>query len=290
MAATGVGVGDLVAALVAGTLYGNVFVWAIVMGALLKYILNEGIGRWYLATGQTILQGWHSLGKWATGYFGIYLVILGFAFGAAVTSATALATTTMFPALPLWSWAVIHSLAGFLLVWSGHYRLFEQVMIVLVGVMFVTEVGSAAILFPNLAELSLGLVPRLPDGSLFYALGLIGGIGATVTLAAYGYWLREKGWKGSSWIPMMRLDLTVAYTMTGLFTLSLLVVGMELLFGTGIILEGDKGMVELTRIVGKELGEAVRWLFLIGFWSASFTSLWGRGTGSPTSSPTLSAF
>ncbi|PTX59126.1 Mn2+/Fe2+ NRAMP family transporter [Melghirimyces profundicolus] len=275
------GVGDLVAALVAGTMYGNTFVWAILIGALLKYFLNEGIGRWYLASGQTILQGWKQLGRWATGYFGVYVIIWGFVFGAAVTSTTALATTAMFPGIPLWAWAMFHGLLGFLLVWTGRYWLFEKVMLVLVGVMFVTVVGSAVMIAPSLGELSLGLVPRLPEGSLFYALGLIGGVGGTITMASYGYWLREKGWRRPDWMPVMRLDATVAYTMTGIFTLALLVIGAELLFGTGTVLEGDKGLISLSGLLGERLGEPVRWLFLIGFWSASFTSLLGVWNGVP---------
>lgn len=281
MAVTGVGVGDLVAALVAGTLYGHVFVWALIVAALLKYTVNEGIGRWYLATGQTILQGWNSLGKWATVYFGVYLLLLGFVYSAAVSSATALATTVLFPVLPLWCWAMIHAVFGFLLVWTGRFQLFERVMLVLVGIMFVTVVGSAVLVAPKLDKLFLGMIPRLPDGSLLYALGLMGGIGATVTLASYAYWLREKGWRGSSWIPTMKLDVKIAYAMTFIFTLSLLIIGMELLYGTGIVLEGAKGMIELSNIMGKELGEPVRWLFLVGFWSASFTSLLGAWNGMP---------
>jgi len=48
VAATGVGAGDLVAALVAGSNYGLVFLWAIVLGAFIKFALNEGVGRWHL--------------------------------------------------------------------------------------------------------------------------------------------------------------------------------------------------------------------------------------------------
>ena len=86
IAVTGVGAGDMVSSLVAGTDFGMVLLWAVVLGAILKYFLTEGIERWYMASGQTILQGWHSLGRWATYYFLIYLFIVTFVFGAAVTS------------------------------------------------------------------------------------------------------------------------------------------------------------------------------------------------------------
>lgn len=108
IAATGVGAGDMVTSLSAGTQFGTTLLWAILIGVILKYALTEGIGRWYMATGDTIMQGWHSLGRWATSYFVIYLFIITFVFGAAVTSAAALAASAMFPdVMPLPAWAVL---------------------------------------------------------------------------------------------------------------------------------------------------------------------------------------
>src|SRR5215207_6093610 len=97
IAVTGVGAGDMISSLVAGTDFGMVLIWAIILGALLKYFLTEGIGRWYMASGQTILQGWRSLGRWAIWYFVVYLFIVTFVFGAAVTSTAALAVDAAFP-------------------------------------------------------------------------------------------------------------------------------------------------------------------------------------------------
>lgn len=174
VAATGVGAGDLVAALVAGTNFGLVFLWAIIIGAILKFALNEGVGRYHLLTGKTILEGWHSMGLWATSYFGVYSVIWGFVYGAAATSSCALALSALFPVLPLWVWAVISGLLGFLLTWMGQYKLFEKVMNLLILLMFISVVGSAVIVLPELSDIMDTAVPALPKGSLLYALGLIG--------------------------------------------------------------------------------------------------------------------
>lgn len=280
-AATGVGTGDLVAALVAGTGYGLTFIWAIVVGAILKYFLNEGVGRWNLASGQTILQGWRSLGKWTTGYFGIYIVIWGFVYGAAATSATAMAMNAMVPGLPIWAWAMIHGVVGFSLIWLGRYGFFERVMMILIGVMFVTVIGTALLFLPEFDLMIEGFAPRIPDGSLMLALGLVGGVGGTITMASYGYWLKEKGWKGSSWMSVMRLDSKVAYFITTLFTLALLIIGSQFLFGTGISIDGDQGLITLADRMGSEFNPLLRWLFLIGFWSAAFSSLLGVWNGIP---------
>src|SRR5687767_452656 len=105
MAATGVGAGDMVSSLNAGTVYG------------------------------TILKGWRSLGRFVSGFFVVYLLILTFVFGAAAMSASALAFTAMFPILPLWAWAVLHGIFGFAVCITGRYKLFERVMEFFVALM-----------------------------------------------------------------------------------------------------------------------------------------------------------
>lgn len=200
VAATGIGAGDLVATMVAGSQYGYALLWAAVAGVIIKIALVEGAGRWTLATGRTIFDGWRSLGAWATVYFGIYVVVWGFSYGAAAMSATGLSLNALFPAVEVRWWGILAGVAGAALVWFGRYRFFENVMAFLVGVMFLTVVGSAVATVPNLGEVAAGLVPTIPEGGVIYTLGLAGGVGGTITLAAYGYWLAQKGWSTPRWM------------------------------------------------------------------------------------------
>lgn len=57
VAATGIGSGDVVSAAVGGARYGVALLWCIVLGAFFKFVLMEGIARWQLATGTTVLEG-----------------------------------------------------------------------------------------------------------------------------------------------------------------------------------------------------------------------------------------
>ena len=77
VAATGVGAADLIATTVAGSKYGYALLWSVIAGCIMKVILVEGAGRYSLATGKTIFEGWSSLGKWTSWYFGPYIVIWG---------------------------------------------------------------------------------------------------------------------------------------------------------------------------------------------------------------------
>lgn len=280
VAATGVGAADMVATLVAGSRYGYGLLWAVILGVILKIILVEGAGRFTLATGRTIFEGWRSLGRWTTWYFGPYIMIWGFVYGATAMSSAALPLAAVFPVLPLWAWAIIMGLLGFVMVWFGKYSFFEKVTAFLVGLMFVTVVGLAVIAAPNIPEMLTGLVPVIPEGGVLYTLALAGGVGGTITLAAYGYWLREKGWYTPKWMRVMRIDNSMAYVVTGVFVIAMLVVGAEVVRSAGVALSsGDEGLLDLYAVLRAEYGDVVGTGFLIGFWAASFSSIIGVWNG-----------
>lgn len=296
VAATGVGAGDLVATLIAGSRFGYALLWAAIVGTVLKIALAEAVGRWTLAGERTIFDGWSSLGRgvrigvsggrlnWAGGYFGVYVVIWGFVYGAAAMTATGLPLAALFDGTPLdlgiRGWGMVCGVAGLLFVWLGRYGLFEKVMTVFVGVMFVIVVGLAILVTPDIPALVTGLWPTLPDGAAFYTLGLIGGVGGTITMAAYGYWLNAKGWKGPGWMATMRLDNRVAYVVTGIFVVAMLIVGAELLHAAGVALQGgDRGLLDLGGVLEARFGRPIAVLFLVGFWATSFSSLLGVWQG-----------
>lgn len=279
VAATGVGAGDLVATLIAGSNFGYTLLWAAVIGCVVKISLAEAAGRWHLSTGRTLFDGWASLGRWTTWFFVVYVVVWGFVYGAAAMSSSGLPLQALFPdVMGLKGWAMLTGVVGLVFVWFNKYDVFEKVMTVLVGVMFVVTVYLAIRVTPNLGDAFAGLLPVLPDekDSILNTLGLIGGVGGTITLAAYGYWVNTKGWTNAGWMKVMRFDNRVAYLTTGIFVVAMLFVGAELLHSAGVaIAGGDKGLIQLGDILEKEYGDATAKLFLIGFFATSFTSLIG---------------
>lgn len=277
VAVTGVGAGDLVATLVAGARFGYALLWAAVIGAVLKIALAEGVGRYHLATGSTLLEGWRSLGQWTRWYFGAYIIIWGFVYGGTAMSATALPLAALFPGvLPFWAWGALTGIAGAVFVLISRYAVFELIMKLFIGIMFVVVVGLAILVAPNVPQALGGLIPQLPDGAAIYTLGLIGGVGGTITLAAYGYWVNSKGWRTPEWMGVMRLDNQVAYFATGVFVVAMLIVGAELLHAAQISLSrGDRGLIDLGDVLAERFGRGVATLFLVGFAATTFSSLLG---------------
>lgn len=280
VAATGVGAGDVVTASVSGALYGAAILWAAVIGAVLKFALNEGIARWQLATDSTLLQGWgRHLRRPVIAAFLLYLLIWTSLVAGALIAACGVAAHSLIPALSVEAWGVIHSLVAAILVLVGRYTIFERVMKVSIGLMFVTVVASAILVRPDLGTVLEGLfIPSIPDGSGKYLLGVIGGIGGSVTLLSYSYWMKERGWKGRYFLPEVRLDLGAAYVLTAIFGVALIVVSADL---RPEVMTGSEMALEIAGRIEDVAGGAGRWIFLVGFWGAVFTSMLGVWQGVP---------
>ena len=277
VAATGVGAGDLLTASLAGSRHGLALLWAAWMGALLKWFLNEGIARWQMATGTTLLQGWvDRLGRWVRWAFIAYLLPWAFFTGGALVSACGVAGAGVLPLggdprVSKIAWGIAHAVVGGVLVWRGGFRLFERLMAACVALMVAGVVFTAPLLHPDWSALLQGLlVPRVPPGGTTYALGVLGGVGGTVTLLSYGYWVREKGRTGVHGAVACRLDLAGAYLLTALFGMAMIVIGSgtQLQQGPAVALELADRMTEV-------LGSWGRGIFLLGFWGAVFSSLLG---------------
>lgn len=283
VAATGVGAGDLLTASLGGSSVGVILIWAAVVGALLKWTLNEGIARWQMATGTTLLEGWSArLGGWVQWLFLAYFLLWSFFVGGALISACGVAGDSLWrlgdPQRSRALWGIGHSLVGLTLVWLGGFKWFERLMALCIALMFVCVVVTAVLLPHDWSSILRQLfVPRLSQQGLPWVLAVMGGVGGTVTLLSYGYWIREAGRSGEDGLAICRIDLAVAYAATAIFGIAMILIGSR------IEVEGSGAEValKLADQLDQALGPAGRWTFLIGFWGAVFSSLLGVWQSAP---------
>jgi len=291
IAATGVGAGDLAGGAFAGSKLGVAVLWAVALGAAIKFVLTEGLSRWQLATGQTLLEGAIAhLGPVFRYGFLAYLIIWSYVVGSALVSACAVGASALFP--DLWgeharlAWGVLHSSVAAAFIWWGSYKRFEALMSATVAIMFVTVIGVVLWSGPAWGEIMRGFfVPTIPDyqtpdGSaqgVAWTLGLMGGVGGTLTILCYGYWIRERGRTSLADLRVMRIDLGVAYALTALFGMCVVILA------AGIDLEGRGAwlVVALAEALEAKAGAGAKWVFLIGGWAALFSSLLGVWQAAP---------
>ncbi len=287
IAATGVGAGDLAGGAFAGSKLGLAVLWAVLLGAFLKYVINEGLARYQLATGSTILEGLFSkFGKPVEIIFLVYLIIWSFAVGLAMISACGVAAHALIPIMKTPEegkifWGIIHSLIGLLIVWRGNYNSFEKIMSILVALMFVSVIATAILIKPDYYAILNGIfIPSIPkyispegtEQGIVWTLALMGGVGGTLTILSYGYWIREKGWTAAKFLKTCRIDLAVAYGFTALFGMAMIIISSQ------INLDKESSarlVINLSAKLKETTGIAGSLIFLFGAWAAVFTSLLG---------------
>ena len=283
VAATGVGAGDLITASLAGSAVGLVVLWAAVAGALLKWALNEGLARWQMATSTTLLEGWvRHLGRVVPWVFFAYFLGWSYIVGGALINACGVAGAGLLPLGEPHSsrivWGIVHSLAGLILVRAGGFRTFERLMSVLAALMVAAVLLTVILIRPDWPAVIRGLaVPSFPAGGSGWLLGVMGGVGGTVTLLCYSYWIRERGRTGKKGLRESRFDLSVAYLLTAFFGVAMVVIGSRI----RVEGRGDTVALTLASQLSQVLGPPGKYLFLLGFWGAVFTSLLGVWQGVP---------
>jgi len=268
IAATGVGAGDLATAAFAGSQLGTAILWAAVLGAFIKFVLNEGLARWQLATGETLPQGAvRHYGRIVAWVFLPYLWLWSFFVGAALMSGCGVALHALWPLVEDAEqgkiiYGVLSSLLGLALVLAGGFRLFEKLMSACIVLMVGTVVSMAVLMWPGFDVVAAGLflpsIPAADGGGIAWTIALMGGVGGTLTVLCYGYWIREEGRDSLADLPLCRIDLGLGYLMTAVFAISMIIVGSQ----TTIEGSGARLLIQLADKLGESLGEAGRWCSL----------------------------
>lgn len=278
MAASGIGASDIIVASVGGAKYGARLLWALALGAFLKFLLSEGLARWQLATGTTALEGWaRHLPRWVLPLFLTYLLGWSIAVSGALVSGCGLAIENISGGAVPRSWGgLAHAALAFALIVPGRTNCFMQVMRPLIAVMFFSIVLCAALTFREPMAVARGLmVPSIPINGIPYVLSLVGGIGGSVTLLSYNYLLREEGRVDVLSIRAVRWDLAVAYLLTAVFGLSVMLIADRVFFTAGVAITDATAVTRMAAQLGELLGPAGFYIYSLGFWAAVVASLVG---------------
>ncbi|MBL8019879.1 MAG: Nramp family divalent metal transporter [Leptospirales bacterium] len=277
LAAAGIGASDFFGSVWAGTSAGTSVLWIVGVGAFLKYVITEGAARSQLVTGKTPVQRWMSLPvpvRWLlAGYFCFWSVcvsaLLMEACGTAAAQLLPRFSENMGTNANIYS-AVQGILALSLLSLRG-YETFERMIKGLVVLTFALILYAG---FSVLPSLSIEAQSLKADGAVMIAL--VTGIGGTLTILSYGYWLRESHEDSPKALNSMRLDCSVGYVLSAVFNLTMICVAAATLRNAGVSIASEGAAKAIFSQIGGLLGDRMgAWAINVGFWCVVAGSLLG---------------
>jgi Mn2+/Fe2+ NRAMP family transporter len=164
------------------------------------------------------------------------------------------------------TWGAVIGVIASALLWTGNYRLLERVLVAMVVAMsIVFLITAAAVISQPGAVLAGAVVPVLPRGSDFVALGLVGTTIVPYNLFLHASSARER-WRGPEHLPEARFDLVVSIALGGIVSMAILVTGAAK-FGMPV-----NDPAQMAVLLEPLLGRWATVCFALGFFAAGMTS------------------
>ncbi|MFT4779667.1 MAG: Mn2+/Fe2+ NRAMP family transporter [Flavobacteriales bacterium] len=285
-ASTAIGVSHLVESTSAGAEYSFGLLWAVLLANIFKYPFFEFGTRYALATGKSLIDGYHSIGKWMF-YLYLFLTLSTMFFVAAAVGAVTsgfldalfgitekvgaygslLTTTALF-------------MVCILILFKGKYTALENLIKILGIVLLVTTITAFGLVLyqgPTGSEVSFISPPLMGEFSaLPFLIALMGWMPTAVDLSAWNsLWTleRQKKMDGKISLNASLLDFNLGYFISTLLAVCFLTLGAFLLYHSGEGLPLGKasfanGIIGLyTQVIGE-------WSYLI-IAAAAFSIMFG---------------
>ena len=238
-AGAAIGVSHLVQSTRAGATYGFALVPIVILVHVLKYPFFEFAHRYTVATGESLLVGYRSVGRW---------VLVGFlltAFGLSIPTAAVLTIVTAGMAAQMFAvnltsmtWAVIVLVVCAVALVSGGYALLDKLMKVLMVVLAACTLLAlmAAIGHGRAAPVEVEVPEVWNIAGITFLVALMGWMPTPMDASAWpSLWMLERI-KQTRYRPTLRealIDFNLGYAGTLMMALMFLGLGALVMFGMG---------------------------------------------------------
>ena len=241
-ASTAIGVSHLVQSTKAGALFGFGLLWALLAANILKYPFFEFGSRYANATGNSIIDGYLKLGKWALWTYLIITIGSMFFVCAAVGKVTTGFMQNLFQLQNLGlgnieSTILIFTICSLLLV-IGKFKLLDQLIKVIGIVLLIsTLIAFILCLFNGPINNNINLFNSVASNKkvLLFLIPLMGWMPTAIDLSSWNsLWTVEKI-KSSNYHPSLKetlFEFNFGYIISALLSICFLSMGAFLLFGT----------------------------------------------------------
>jgi Mn2+/Fe2+ NRAMP family transporter len=279
-AVTGLGSSDLITSGLSGVRVGLGILWAPIIGAIFKWYISEGIARYQLASGETLLHGWGRYhGKFFHYFFMSYLFVWTFFVAGSLFNSSGTLMHLYFPissneTISRMTWGALHSLLAIIIIKYGGFKFFEKISPILIFFVFaVVLIVAGKLLISSNFYFDYSVPIKWSPDTVKWSMAVIGGLGGTVTMLSYGYWIKEKNRQGISGLVESRIDLGVSYFLMAVFGMTMIFIGTFLVNFSSV--NSSNFPLILIEFIGVNFGQTFKYLFLAGFWSGVFGSMLG---------------
>ncbi len=243
-AGAAIGVSHIVQSTRAGANFGFELVWLIILANIFKYPFFEFAPRYASSTGETLIDGYKRLGKWAVYLYALITILTMFFLMTAVTVVTAGVFANIFESamsINLWAIIIIVFLAAVVII--GKYSFidkFVKSIIVLLAISVIIAVFAAFSggYNPN-PEFTKDFNWILDIGFL---LALAGWMPTAIDVSVWhSVWTITKK-KQTGYAPKLKeslLDFNIGYIGTAILSLGFLSLGALVMYGSGESFSGS---------------------------------------------------
>lgn len=274
-----IGTGSITTMASAGAAYGMMLVWPLLLSCIFTYFLIVAFGRYTAVTGDTALYGFKMhFGRGPALFLLIALLASEF-----VSSMGVMAIVV--ESVQEWSRPLTASGEGFepvmlallfgallyFLFWNGHYRFFEKVLAVLVGLMGLSFLLTTFMVIPSPGDVMAGLVPSMPEEGNAPLLigGMVGTTMGAVLFVVRSILVKEKGW-GIDDLRLERRDAFLSATIMFILSVAIMACAAATLYPRGLRVENAIDMVNLLEPLAGRFAVSI---FVTGIVAAGLSSL-----------------
>lgn len=269
LAAAAIGVSHLVQSTRAGADYGFGLIWIVLLVNLFKYPFLEFGPRYAVATGESMLDGYLRLGRWALAIYLLFTIGTMFAIQAALALVTAsLAIELTGLAWPPFVWGALVLAVSVAVLASGRYGVLDSAVKWIVAVLALSTLVAvaAAVIHGPVGDWAHTATPSIWNAAgMAFVIALMGWLPIPIDAAAWhSLWTleraRQTGQTPALW--QARLDFNIGYVGTALLALCFLVLGALVMFGTGTHFS-DHGAVFADQLIALYTSSLGGWAYPI---------------------------
>lgn len=258
-----------------GAIYGTQLIWALVVAVLFMMVFTEMSTRIGLAAKSSfidVVKGrW---GKFAGVLIGIGAFLVTASFQAGNAIGTGIAVSSMTGANPT-IWIVLLTLVGVALLFTKQfYIILEKMMLGLVLIMLIAFLVTVILVKPSIGSILSGFVPSFPSGSLGLVIALFATSFSIVGAIYQSYLVKEKGWTIQDAKSGMR-ESYIGIFLLGFISFLIMIASSAILKPQGLVVNDAS---EMGFALKPLFGSWSTFIFMLGLFGASFSSLMGNAT------------